>query len=163
MSGNGWERLVRGEDCPLCAPRAASNEHWDLVSRLSVASMYLAKNQSYRGQSLVIFDSHHASVPSQLSPDEWRAFCADLYIAQSAVSRTVRPDHMNIELLGNVVPHLHWHVVPRYRNDSRWGSPIWLTSLADIPDTRLADRDRETLIGELRNAIGAQTAGGERF
>jgi hypothetical protein len=32
---------------------------------------------------------------------------------------------MNYELLGNTDPHLHWHIVPRYKTDPRWGQPIW--------------------------------------
>jgi diadenosine tetraphosphate (Ap4A) HIT family hydrolase len=33
------------------------------------------------------------------------------------------PDHMNVESLGNVMPHLHWHIFPRCKNDGRWGAP----------------------------------------
>ena len=34
-------------------------------------------------------------------------------------------DKMNYELLGNAMPHLHWHLVPRYVTDPMWGRPIW--------------------------------------
>jgi diadenosine tetraphosphate (Ap4A) HIT family hydrolase len=153
MDKHPWESLVRGVDCPLDAPRDDSNEHWDLVAALSVSSLYLAKNQTYRGQCLLMFDLRHAARPDQLSAHEWQAFCADLFVAQGAVARTVRPDHINIESLGNVVPHLHWHIVPRYSNDPRWGAPIWMTSLTDMTDTRLAEQERKTLIGELQNAL----------
>ncbi|HXJ17498.1 MAG TPA: HIT domain-containing protein [Candidatus Polarisedimenticolia bacterium] len=140
------------------APRATSNEHWDFVAALSVSSLYLAKNQTYRGQCLLIFDLRHAARPDHLSAHEWQALCADLFVAQSAVARTVRPDHINIESLGNVVPHLHWHIVPRYWNDARWGAPIWLTSLADMADTRLDGKERVELIGELQNALAVGRA-----
>ena len=36
-----------------------------------------------------------------------------------------RPDKVNYELLGNMVPHMHWHVVPRFRTDPLWPRPIW--------------------------------------
>jgi diadenosine tetraphosphate (Ap4A) HIT family hydrolase len=153
MDKRTWDSLVRGIDCPLDAPRATSNEHWDFVAALAVSSLYLAKNQTYRGQCLVIFDLYHAARPDQLSVNEWQTFCTDLFIAQSAVSRTVRPDHINIESLGNVVPHLHWHVVPRYLNDARWGAPIWLTSMKEMADTRLSEQERQVLVIELRKAL----------
>ena len=158
MDKQRWESLVRGVDCPLDAPRATSTEHWDFVAALSVSSLYLAENQTYRGQCLLIFDLRHAARPDQLSAHEWQAFCADLFVAQGAVARTVRPDHINIESLGNVVPHLHWHIVPRYWNDARWGAPIWLTSLADMADTRLAEHERQALISELQNALAVGRA-----
>ena len=109
---------------------------------LSVSSLYLAKNQTYRGQCSLIFDLRHAARPDQLTPDQWAAFCADLYVAQHAVVSVTQPDHVNIESLGNVVPHLHWHIIPRYVGDPRWGMPICTTPLSATADARLeADED----------------------
>jgi len=153
MNDTRWDALVRGVECPLDAPRPGSNEHWDLVAALSVSSLYLSRNQTYRGHCQLIFDPRHVARLDQLSVEEWRAFSDDLFRAQAAVMRTVRPDHINIESLGNIVPHLHWHIVPRYRHDPRWGSPIWLTSLADMIDTPLSGEDRDALLIELRTAL----------
>jgi diadenosine tetraphosphate (Ap4A) HIT family hydrolase len=36
-----------------------------------------------------------------------------------------QPDKINLACLGNVVPHLHWHVIPRWRDDSHFPAPIW--------------------------------------
>jgi diadenosine tetraphosphate (Ap4A) HIT family hydrolase len=149
-----WEALVNGAGCQMDAPRPASNEHADLVAPLSVSSLYLSKNQTYRGQCALIFDLRHAARPDQLTPAEWAAFCADLYRAQDAVVSVTKPDHVNIESLGNVVPHLHWHIIPRYLGDPRWGMPIWTTPLSAMPDRRLNAADVEGLLGELRAALG---------
>ena len=135
------------------APRPESNDFWDLVAPLSVSSLYLVKNQTYRGQCSLIFDVRHAARPDQLSADEWAAFCADLYTAQRAVVTVTRPDHVNVESLGNVVPHLHWHIIPRYVGDPRWGMPIWTTPLAAMPDTRLEAGEHEAFLRQLRAAL----------
>jgi diadenosine tetraphosphate (Ap4A) HIT family hydrolase len=155
-----WSALVQGVECPLDAPRAETNQHWDLVAALSISSLYLTKNQTYRGHCQLIFDARHAARPDQLSGREWTAWCADLFRAQTAIMKTVRADHLNIESLGNVVPHLHWHIVPRYRSDPRWGAPIWLTSLADMPEHALAEEDRQHLIADLRQALATPGARG---
>lgn len=65
----------------------------------------------------------------------------------------VPPDHVNIAALGNLVPHLHWHIIPRYRADPHWGAPIWLTRLDDMPDTRPREEAQRQLIAELRAAL----------
>jgi diadenosine tetraphosphate (Ap4A) HIT family hydrolase len=148
-----WQLLVDGAGCQMDAPRPATNDFWDLVAPLSVSSLYLAKNQTYRGQCSLIFDLRHAARPDQLSTDEWSAFCADLYAAQRAVVFVTRPDHVNIESLGNVVPHLHWHIIPRYVGDARWGMPIWTTPLSAMPDIRLGPHNREALLEQLRAAL----------
>ena len=154
MALDRFDDIARGVGCPLDAPRPPVNDHWDLIATLSVSSLYLAKNQTYRGQSQLIFDRRHAARPDELTRDEWMAFSADLFAAQAAIMRSVRADHVNIESLGNIVPHLHWHIVPRYRSDPRWGAPIWLTSLDDMIVTPLGDADREALVAAIRAALG---------
>jgi diadenosine tetraphosphate (Ap4A) HIT family hydrolase len=148
-----WNARVAGTGCPLCAPRPESNDHWDLVVALSVSSLYLAKNQTYRGQCQLVFDLRHVARLDQLTEDEYGAFAGDLFVAQDAVGRAVSPDHVNIESLGNVVPHLHWHIVPRYVGDARWGMPIWTTPLHDMLDHRLPDRERRDLIHAIQRAL----------
>jgi diadenosine tetraphosphate (Ap4A) HIT family hydrolase len=145
-----WERLVGGAGCALCAPRPKSTEQRDWIATLSVSSLYLAGNQAYRGQCVLVFDPHHAARPDRLSAAEWGSLCADLFAAQSAVMRTVHPDHINLASLGNEVPHLHWHIIPRYLDDPRWGRPIWTTVPADMPEVRLAAAERAQLIENLQ-------------
>ena len=150
---DAWQELTGGARCPMDAPRPASNEFWDLVAALSVSSLYLSKNQTYRGHCSLIFDPRHAARPDQLTAPEWAAFCADLYTAQRAVVSVTQPDHINVESLGNVVPHLHWHIIPRYVDDARWGMPIWTTPLSAMLDTRLEEGDRATLLRQLREEL----------
>ena len=154
MSTDRWEQLRRGNGCPFDLPRADSSDEWDLVARLSASSLYLRKNQTYKGHCVLVLDVRHAVRPDQLSADEWRAFCADLHAAETAVVRVVEPDHVNVASLGNFVPHLHWHIVPRYRTDPRWGVPIWPEEV----ETPLAPKEREQLLLALRKALDAARA-----
>jgi diadenosine tetraphosphate (Ap4A) HIT family hydrolase len=153
MDNARWDEMARGIGCPLDAPRARSNEHWDFVARLSVSSLYLSANQTYRGHCQLVFDPRHVSRVDELSAEEWRAMASDLFRAQSAIVRAVGADHVNVESLGNLVPHLHWHIVPRYRSDPRWGAPIWLTSLGEMIETRLPREEQDALVRQLRSVI----------
>jgi diadenosine tetraphosphate (Ap4A) HIT family hydrolase len=153
-----WATKVAGRGCPLDAPRPDSNEHWDLVARLTVSSLYLAANQTYRGQCQLIFDPRHVARLDQLSRDEWMSLASDLFGAERAIMRVVKPDHVNVESLGNVVPHLHWHIIPRYEGDPMWGAPVWKVPLDTMPDTRLPPNERDALIAALRKALAAQVA-----
>ena len=148
-----WDQWSQGIDCPFDQPRAASNDYWDLVTSLPASSFYLQKNQAYRGHSLLIWDKRHATRIDQLTPEEWLTFCSDLYAVENAIMRTFHPDHINVEILGNVVPHLHWQIVPRYRTDPRWEAPVWTTTISEMPVTRLSTSERDDLIKKLRNAL----------
>lgn len=142
--------------CPFDAPRADSNEHWDLIVPLSISSLYLSTNQTYRGYSLLIFDPRHVTRLDQLTAQEWLAFSADLRLAHDVLIEVLQPDHMNVELLGNVIAHLHWHLVPRRRDDARWGGPIWTTTADEMKQTLLAPEERATLLSQLRAAVAAR-------
>src|SRR5262245_21969382 len=153
MTTTVWQTLRNDTGCPMDAPRPATNEHWDLVAPLSISSLYLATNQTYRGHCQLVFDSRHACRADELTRDEWRAYSDDLFSAQQAILQVTRPDHLNVELLGNVVPHLHWHIVPRYFSDPRWGMPIWTTPLSEMRETKLEAADRAALIDAIRTAL----------
>jgi diadenosine tetraphosphate (Ap4A) HIT family hydrolase len=140
-------------DCPFDAPRPPSNTHWDLIATLSMSSLYLSTNQTYRGYSLLVFDPRHVTRFEHLSAPEWSAFSLDLHKATRAIDAVVRSDHMNVELLGNIIQHLHWHIVPRYRTDPRWGGPIWTTTPAELHHTSMPTHERQDLITQIRAAL----------
>jgi diadenosine tetraphosphate (Ap4A) HIT family hydrolase len=160
MDGAAWQALAGGANCTLDAPRAASSDAWDLVASLSVSSLYLTTNQTYRGHCQLVFDPRHVARLDQLTAAEWTAFSTDLHRATHAIVGITGPDHVNVESLGNVVPHLHWHIVPRYVGDARWGLPIWVTPSSAMPDTRLEPGDRRALLDALRAALSASTTSG---
>ena len=157
MAETRWSGWAEGTECPFDMPRPESNEYWDFIVSLTVSSFYLSSNQTYRGHCLLIFDLRHAIRPDQLTSDEWQAFCADLHLAERAIMRALKPDHINVAILGNVVPHLHWIIVPRYRHDPRWEAPIWTTTLAEMHVTPMAADERAGLIQQLRTAISETT------
>jgi len=147
------KKPLASHSCPFDAPRAECNDYWDFISSLSVSSLYLSKNQTYRGYCLLIFDTRHAVRLEELNPAEWSAFALDLHAANRAIDSVLHPDHMNVELLGNVIQHLHWHIVPRYRSDPRWGGPIWMTTQAEMHEVLLPPEERRALVNQIRNAL----------
>jgi hypothetical protein len=53
---NRWDALVEGTHCPLCAPRADDTPFWLKVGTLEVSTLYLDRNQTYRGHCQLVFD-----------------------------------------------------------------------------------------------------------
>jgi diadenosine tetraphosphate (Ap4A) HIT family hydrolase len=150
---SSWDALKKGTQCPFDGPRSESNEHWDRIGTLSVSTLYLHKIQTYRGYSVLVFDPRHVTALTDLNEGERTALMSDLCRAQEGMRRVLKPDHFNVESLGNQVPHLHWHIIPRYKNDPRWGLPIWMTAESELPRVALAAADRATLIKDLKSAL----------
>ncbi len=118
MPREKWDALVAGTNCPLCADVETEENYFSfLVARLETSNLRLAKNQYARGYCTLIFRDH-ATELHQLSPETQAALMRDLACAGSAIAKVFQPDKMNYQLLGNAVPHIHWHIVPRY-----WGDP----------------------------------------
>ena len=128
-----WEARVGGADCPFDRQLPDCDDERYRVRKLSASTLYLDRNQAYRGHGVLIFDRRHATRIDELSADEWRDCADDLRRACAAIVYVVQPDHLNVESLGNMVPHLHWHIFPRFKDDGRWGKAVWTTDPADMP------------------------------
>jgi diadenosine tetraphosphate (Ap4A) HIT family hydrolase len=71
-----------------------------------------------------------------------------VFAVETAVREVAKPDKINLASLGNVVPHVHWHVIPRWQDDVNFPDAIWAVprraaTLRTLPDDirqRLAQR-----------------------
>ncbi|WP_374688448.1 HIT family protein [Promineifilum sp.] len=103
--------------------RIDENVIW--IADLSASTLLLFRDQRFRGYCILSFALRRVTSLESLSDEEYQAFFLDLRMASRAIRAALNPDHMNYELLGNSDPHLHWHIIPRYKTDPRWGQPIW--------------------------------------
>ena len=77
-----------------------------------------------------------------------------VYAVESALRARLAPDKMNLATLGNVTPHLHWHVVPRYCDDSHFPQPVWGVRQRE-PRTRAVPENFAPLLeGDLAALLG---------
>jgi diadenosine tetraphosphate (Ap4A) HIT family hydrolase len=126
MPREQWEALVRGEGCPLCAElRSAepANRHGYTIADLRLSRLRLAANQFPPGYCVLIC-ARHVVEPYHLPPAERALFLDDLMDVARALERAFGAVKMNVEILGNIVPHLHVHVKPRQYGDPCPGRPI---------------------------------------
>jgi len=121
--------------CELC--RGAGGETVASSSRWRVVRVDDAEFPAYYR---VIWNAHAAEF-TDLAPEE-RAECMEVVARVERVLREqLRPTKINIASLGNVVPHLHWHVIARFDWDSHFPGPIWAPVLRVVTPaaaTRLA-------------------------
>ncbi len=112
--------------CPFCqtVERAATISTDDLIAELPHSIVLLGPWQFYRGYCLVVA-KRHATELADLEKDERQGYLDDMCTVARAISKLFTPRKLNYELLGNQVPHLHWHLFPRYADDPDIRRPVW--------------------------------------
>jgi diadenosine tetraphosphate (Ap4A) HIT family hydrolase len=79
----------------------------------------------------------HASEMSDLEPAEQRRCLAWVVAIEAVLRRELAPAKINLASLGNVVPHLHWHVIARFGWDSHFPQPVWGQRQRSVEDSVL--------------------------
>jgi diadenosine tetraphosphate (Ap4A) HIT family hydrolase/predicted kinase len=152
-----WKERVRGKDCAMCADGRKEVAHGSSrVFTGRVSDAYLVRNDvGQRGYCVVIWRGRHVSDPTELSADEARDYFNEVLRVGRAIEQQYKPIKMNFEMLGNSLPHLHTHVIPRYLDDGEPGQPSHFMRIAQpdeatIPEAQYA-RDLAALRAILDN------------
>jgi diadenosine tetraphosphate (Ap4A) HIT family hydrolase len=117
--------LRRGEGCPMCAEgRPDETRFGARIFAGEVSDAYLQRANIQRGYTISIWRGSHVAEPTELTSDEAASYWLEVLRVGRALEQHVEPVKMNYDLLGNSLPHLHTHVMPRYANDPRPGRPF---------------------------------------
>lgn len=81
-------------------------------------------DMDYPGFCRVILN-RHLSEMSDLAPAERTRLMVVVFTVEETVRNIMQPDKINLASLGNKTPHLHWHVIPRFKRDRHFPEPIW--------------------------------------
>ena len=84
----------------------------------------------YPGFCRVLWKAHVREMTDLAAAD--RAHLLDWVLrVEAALRAELNPDKINLASLGNVVPHLHWHVIPRFADDAHFPAPVWAARQRD--------------------------------
>jgi diadenosine tetraphosphate (Ap4A) HIT family hydrolase len=160
------DEAAAGEDghsqsrpCGICAliERCRAGSFPDLIAELPHSFVILGDAQLYRGYCVLLAKSRVNEL-HLMAPAQARGLFDELIAVGNAIATVTRPLKLNYECLGNIEPHVHWHVFPRYEADPLRAAPVWARPEAERKIV-LEDSDRRELIRalglELRRQIGA--------
>lgn len=130
-------------DCPLCT---AANEK--PIWRDGSCRVIAVDDPDYPGFCRVIWHEHVAEM-TDLPVSAQRHLLNVVLATETALRQLMRPDKINLASFGNMVPHMHWHVIPRFLDDRHFPQPVW-------GNEQRKGRAREAPSADtLANAIGA--------
>lgn len=141
-----------GDGCPSCAEgRPQSTSYGERWFAGECCDAYLARADIQRGLTIAVFRGRHVVEPTDLTDREAASYGREVLRVGRAIADAFSAVKLNYNVLGNTVPHLHTHVVPRYADDPRpgWPFPFPDPDPGPMPADRF-EADLVTLRGALR-------------
>jgi len=132
--------------CELCDSARGdvivSNEQWRVI---------LLDDANYPGFCRVIWHAHVKEM-TDLSENDRNVLMQVVWQVETLIREVMQPHKINLASFGNMVPHLHWHVIPRYTDDAHFPNPVWA-----VANDKLLDQDilvqRRSRLSQLRSEL----------
>ncbi len=135
-------------DCELCA---AKNE--DVLVNTPKFRVILVDDANYPGFCRVIWNAHVKEM-TDLAIADRSALMQAVCKVEQAIRDVMQPHKINLASLGNMVPHLHWHVIPRYQHDAHFPNPVWAATERVSSEVEA----KRALLPELREVLRREFA-----
>ena len=137
--------------CDLCAGPGG-----EIVFQHRKLRVLLVDDPLYPGFCRVIWQEH-AREMTDLVPAERSLLMTVVCKVEQAQREVMAPHKINLASLGNMTPHVHWHVIPRYQDDAHFPQPVWGQQQRMPVASTLAAR--HAMLPALRAAISMHCAG----
>jgi len=105
-------------ECVMCGKvkSAQSGQNPSLIHEFKNSFLVLGDHQYFKGYCVLVFKSHVREL-HDLEQEIQKELFGELMSAGKAVYEAFQPWKMNYSCYGNQVPHIHWHIFPRYESD----------------------------------------------
>ena len=118
------------------------------ICDLQASQLVLFKEQSHPGRVIVAYKDHISELVD-ITPEDRAAYFEDVARAAKAIHKVFRPDKVNYGAYGDGGCHLHFHLVPKYKDQFEWGTPFAM----DPGRVTLRDEEYAEMISKIREAL----------
>lgn len=139
---------MKDQNCAYCTRGELLDAFGIFICELNVSSLILFKEQSHPGRCVVAYKDHVSELVD-LTEEERNAFFADVARAARAIHAVFQPDKVNYGAYGDTGCHLHFHLVPKYRDGFEWGGVFQMNP----GQTRLSPEEYADMAARIRAAL----------
>ena len=112
-------KSLNSDNCALC-----SSHKYPIIWANDLFRIVLINDQNYRGYCRVDLINHVKEM-ADLDEETRNEFMGVIFQTEKIIKEYLQPDKINLASLGNITPHLHWHIIPRYFSDNHFPDSIW--------------------------------------
>ena len=139
---------MKDQNCAYCMRGELLDKFGIFICDLRVSTLILFKEQSHPGRVIVAYKDHVSELVD-ISDEERNLFFADVATAAKAIHKAFQPDKVNYGAYGDGGCHLHFHLVPKYKDQYEWGTPFAMNP----GKTLLTDAEYEDMIAKIKAAL----------
>jgi diadenosine tetraphosphate (Ap4A) HIT family hydrolase len=148
-SNTRQERWEMSEGCFYCARDERQEKLMIEISKLRVSTLFLFREQTYRGRCIVALDQHETEF-FHLPQEQQDAYMRDVAQTAKALEQAFSPDKINYGAFGDTNPHVHFHLVPKYKDGPAWGGMFEMMPAANI---QLSDEEYREIIEQIKRHL----------
>ena len=115
---------MKKETCAYCMKGELMDKFGYLAFETETSQVIVFKDQSHPGRMIVAYKKDHVAEIKDLSVEERNAFMDDVCKVANAIQKVYNPDRINYGAYGDVLGHLHIHLVPKYKDEFEWNTPF---------------------------------------
>ena len=132
-------------NCAYCAEGELLDAFGVKIGELPMSKVILFKEQSHKGRVIVACKRHVDDI-SDLTEAERHQYMDDVSHVAEIIKDLFKPDKVNFGAYGDTMHHLHFHLVPKYKDGFEWGGVFQMNPGA----VKLSDDEYETMVGMIR-------------
>ena len=140
--------MTVNNDCMYCMEDERRNQLMIEIAQLEVSTVFLFKEQTYKGRCNVVYKDHVKEL-FHLEEQDLTSFMKDVKKVAEAVDKAFGPNKINYGAYGDTLHHLHMHVVPKYEGKENWGSTFEMNP----GNIYLTDQEYQERIQEIKKYL----------
>ncbi|MBQ9857352.1 MAG: HIT family protein [Clostridia bacterium] len=139
---------MKDGSCGYCMRGELLDAFGIYICDLSVSTLILFKEQSHPGRCIVAYKDHVSELVN-LTDEDRNAYFADIARAANAIHKAFKPNKINYGAYGDTGCHLHFHLVPKYKDEFEWGGVFQMNPGAK----KLTNEEYEEMIQKIKENL----------
>lgn len=140
---------MKDQNCGYCMKNELLDPFGIYICDLDASVVVLFKEQSHPGRCIVAFKDHKSELV-ELTDEERSAFFADVSRVARAIHAIFHPDKINYGAFGDSSGHMHFHLVPKYKDQFEWNGVFQMNP----EKTFLSDAEYAGIIEKIKAELG---------
>lgn len=136
-------------DCFYCENGEKLQSLMIEICKLEASTVYLNRDQKHKGRVIIALNEHKDEY-FQMEEQQRNQYFKEVSLTAQAIQNLYAPDKINYATFGDLVSHVHIHMVPKHKNGFQWGKPF---EDIGIPKVFLTDEEYTAIVEEMKKEI----------